>query len=135
MATKAKAPVRVKASHLAGEGDRRSVSKNMGVKGHQPTEQSRQQATMMAGLGLPQTMIALLIGCNEETLRKHYASELELGVAQATAAVAKTLYEKATKDRDLGAAIFWMKARAGWREVDKQTLNANVQALNITINV
>ena len=135
MATKAKAPLRVKASHLAGEGDRRSVSKNMGQRGHQATEQSRQQVTMMAGLGLPQTMIALLVGCNEETLRKHYGHELEMGVAQATAAVAKTLYEKATKDRDLGAAIFWMEARAGWREVDKQSLSANVQALNITINV
>lgn len=136
MATAEKKRKPVKAHDLGGGVDRRVVrNKNMGVKGHVPTESSRQQVTMMSGLGLTQAQIGLLVGCNEETLRKHYAHELEFGVAQATVQVAKTLYEKATKDRDLGAAIFWMKARAGWREVDKQSLSANVQALNITINV
>lgn len=135
MATAEKKRRPVKTHDLAGGSDRRLRSRNMGVKGHEPTEASRSQVTMMAGLGLTQAQIGLLVGCNEETLRKHYGHELEFGVAQATVQVAKTLYEKATKDRDLGAAIFWMKARAGWREVDKQSLNANVQALNITINV
>lgn len=87
-----------------------------GPVGHQPTEQSRMQARTLAGLGLPQDQIALLIGIDPKTLRKHYEAEMALGEAQATQQVATTLFTRATRDRDLGAAVFWMKCRAGWRE-------------------
>jgi hypothetical protein len=87
-----------------------------GRGGHQPTEQSRDKARTLAGLGLPQDMIALLLGIDAKTLRKHYEAEMALGSAQATQQVATTLFTRATRDRDLSAAIFWMKVRAGWSE-------------------
>lgn len=83
---------------------------------HRPTQSSRRRVLGLARLGLPQAQIALLIGISEPTLRKHYEPELARGEAEATEMVAKTLFHRATKGNDLSAAIFWMKARAGWSE-------------------
>jgi hypothetical protein len=69
-----------------------------------------------AAYGVPQAQIALLLGVALDTLRKHYLPQLDLGSAQATAKVAQTLYQRATSGNDLGATIFWLKARAGWSE-------------------
>lgn len=83
---------------------------------HVPNESTRAMVKTAAGLGLPQPMIGVLVGCSENTLRKHYPDELAMGKAQATFEVAKTLFHRATVGKDLGAAIFWLKAQAGWRE-------------------
>lgn len=82
----------------------------------EPTEDERFRAETLAGYGVPHKMIALLCGVSEPTLRKHLSDVLDLGEAKATSQVAQTLYMRATKGNDLGAAIFWLKARAGWRE-------------------
>lgn len=82
---------------------------------HEPTELLRTQVATMAGYGLTQPQIALLIDVSEGTLRKYYERELKLGEARATLTVSQTLYRRATSG-DLGAAIFWMKARGGWSE-------------------
>lgn len=82
---------------------------------HVPTAQQREQVKAMAGYGLPHDMIATILGIGERTLEMKYREELKLGSAQATALVAKTLFNRA-QNGDLGAAIFWLKARAGWRE-------------------
>ena len=81
-----------------------------------PTAERRNQVEVLAGFGLPQHQIAVLLGCDPKTLRKHFEVELSVGDAKATAKVAQTLFQLATVDRNVGAAIFWMKARAGWRE-------------------
>lgn len=80
-----------------------------------PTEQQRTQAKIMAGIGVPQKDIALILGIAENTLTTHLRKELDLGMAEANAKVAQTLYQQAIGG-NLGAAIFWLKARAGWRE-------------------
>lgn len=82
---------------------------------HAPTDKQRAEVSAYAGVGLPHEQIATLIDIDEKTLRKHYRKELDRGTAQATANVAKTLYQQATKG-NVAAMIFWMKARAGWRE-------------------
>jgi hypothetical protein len=41
---------------------------------------------------------------------------LDRGSIEATAKVAQTLFGMATSGQNVAAAIFWMKARAGWRE-------------------
>jgi hypothetical protein len=83
---------------------------------HEPTDQTRNVARTAAGFGLPQPMIATLVGVSESTLRHYYLEELKSGKAQACYAVAKTLYDRATTGKDLGAAIFFLKSQAGFRE-------------------
>jgi hypothetical protein len=53
-----------------------------------------------------------------KTLRKHYPAELDHGHVKANVRVAESLYRKATGEgrEAVVAAIFWLKARAGWRE-------------------
>ena len=45
-------------------------------------------------------------------------------IQQATAKVAQSLFHMATVDKNVAAAIFWMKARAGWREKHEIQLSA-----------
>ena len=80
-----------------------------------PSPEQRNQVEVLAGFGLPQHQIAVLLGCDPKTLRKHFDAELSLGDAKATAKIAQTLYNKAVAG-DTASLIFWLKARAGWRE-------------------
>ena len=68
---------------------------------------------------MPQDQIAALIGIAPDTLRKHYDLELGLGKAQASAAVAKTLFNKATVGQDTTAMIWWTKAQMRWAETQR----------------
>lgn len=89
----------------------------MSQKPHIPTEGTRAQVDALAGLvGLPQAEIAAFLSIDLKTLRKHYRKELDTATVKANAAVAKALFTKATKGNDTGAMIFWLKARAKWRE-------------------
>ena len=94
----------------------------MRFKPHRPTEKQRQQAQSASGLGLPHDQIAALIGISAPTLRIHYELELGLGKAQASAAVAKTLFNKATVGQDTTAMIWWTKAQMRWSETVRQEL-------------
>ncbi len=70
----------------------------------------------MAGYGVPHEGIAVMLEIDPKTLRRHYRQELDRGSVEATAKVAQSLFQMATVDKNVAAAIFWMKARAGWRE-------------------
>jgi hypothetical protein len=70
----------------------------------------------MSGYGVPHEGIAVLLEIDPKTLRRHYRQELDRGSVEATAKVAQSLFQMATVDKNVAAAIFWMKARAGWRE-------------------
>lgn len=74
----------------------------------------------MVGFGITQEQICKIIGISENTLRKYFADELENGVSRINSAVAQNLFAIATS-RDPGsvaAAIFWMKTRAQWKEIN-----------------
>ena len=73
----------------------------------------------MAAYGVPETEIGAVVGIDAKTLRKHYRQELDHGHTKANVKVAEALYRKALGEgrESVTAAIFWMKARAGWREV------------------
>ena len=94
--------------------------KKVGRKRFEPTEYQRKQVTTMAGYGMIPDQIAKVIGISAPTLRLHFDSELEDGLAKATFNMTQTLYQQATnKDKpNVVAAIFWLKARAGWRDAD-----------------
>ncbi|MCW5713439.1 MAG: hypothetical protein KIT43_02830 [Bauldia sp.] len=87
-------------------------------RGHQPDPLTRRQVEAMAGYGVPEVDIGGIIGIDPKTLRKHYRAELDYGHTKANIKVAENLYRKATGEgrESVTAAIFWLKARAGWRE-------------------
>lgn len=98
----------------------------MGRPSHRPDPVSRRQVEAMAGYGVPEVDIAGLIGVDAKTLRKHYRDELDHGHVKANVRVAENLFRKATGEgrEAVTAAIFWMKARAGWREVNLHEVTA-----------
>ena len=81
-----------------------------------PTDEQRRTVKALSGYGVPQEGIAIHIGIDAKTLRKHFRDDLDRGSVEATAKVAQSLFHLATIDKNVTAAIFWMKARAGWRE-------------------
>jgi hypothetical protein len=70
----------------------------------------------MSGFGIPHEQIATYIGIDAKTLRKHYRDDLDRGMIEATVKVAQTLFTMATVDKNVAAAIFFLKCRANWRE-------------------
>ncbi len=89
---------------------------------YEPTPEQRSQVEALTAFGITQEHIAAILGICVDTLAKYYRSELDLGVAKATARVASNLFKKATGDGKDSAvsAMFWLKTRAGWREVVRQ---------------
>ena len=103
----------------------------MGVS-FEPTEEQRKTVRAMSGFGIPQDDIATLLEIDAKTLRKHFRRELDRGMVEATAKVAQSLFLMATQGKNVAAAIFWMKARAGWREKHPE---GGTEADRLTINV
>lgn len=89
-----------------------------------PTDQQRKTVNAMAAYGIPQAEISAVIGCDRNTLMKHFRDELDTAAAQANAKVAESLFRRATGDgpSSVAAAIFWLKARAGWSEIRDQPM-------------
>ena len=85
-------------------------------EGFEPTEEQRRTVRAMSGFGLPETDIAVLIDVDLATLQAHFRRDLTRGAAEGTAKVAQSLFAMATREMNVTAMIFWMKARAGWRE-------------------
>jgi len=82
---------------------------------HQPTDKNRKLVESTSGLGLPQDQIAVLVGVDDKTLRKHYRTELNAGKAKANSNIAQTLYNKAMAG-DTASLIWWSKAQMKWSE-------------------
>ena len=98
---------------------------------HKPTEATRAQVDALAGLvGLPQADIAAFLQIDLKTLRKHYRKELDTATTKGNAAVAKALFTKATK-----AMIFWLKARAKWREKTVEEVNDEALQMPTRVNI
>jgi len=94
-----------------------------GRKPFQPTDPERKQVEALSGYGLPIEQIAVLIreGIDTDTLRKHFATELQSGKAKANAQVGKTLFQKVMAG-DTTAAIWWSKTQMKWSETQKHEL-------------
>ncbi|WP_431266838.1 hypothetical protein [Dankookia sp. P2] len=81
-----------------------------------PTDEQRRLVKAMAGYGVPHDDISLVVKCSPPTLRKRFRQELDIATIEANARVAQCLYQQATTPGNIAATIFWLKARAGWRE-------------------
>lgn len=101
---------------------------------HEPTEESRRLVKALAMTGTRHVDIAEKLSVSHDTLTKYYADELRDGRVDANAKVAQALYQNAING-NVTAMIFWLKTRAGWREVQTvQALDAEGNALSVVIN-
>jgi hypothetical protein len=49
--------------------------------------------------------------------------------------VAQSLFQMATQGKNVAAAIFWMKARAGWREKQEVQHSGDVSIIQVATGV
>ena len=96
-------------------------------------DRDRKQVETMVGMGLTQAQIAHIMQISVGSLQKYFPAELHVGMAAANLAVAKNLYEVATSKENgsVPAAIFWLKARAGWKTTEEDKEKDN----NVTIKI
>lgn len=63
---------------------------------HIPTDATRLAVKTHVAVGTPREIIARLIGCSADTITRHYQDEIDLGLAEANAAVGGTLLQLST---------------------------------------
>lgn len=94
-----------------------------------PTAEQRMTVKIMYACGMPHPQICSMIvnpatqaPIDDKTLRKVFRAELDSGLEVANGLVAQSLFKKATGSgpQSVTACIFWLKARAGWK--DKQVV-------------
>lgn len=75
---------------------------------------------MLTANGVSLDDVANVIGISANTCRKYYLDQLAIGRIKANAAVAEALFQHAigSGPQAVAAAIFWLRARAGWCEYD-----------------
>lgn len=80
------------------------------------------QVEKLGGLGLNFEEIANVLGINSGTFiryrKKHpeFSQALKMGVDKANTKVISSLFNNATIKDNLGAQIFWLKNRKGWKD-------------------
>ena len=87
-----------------------------------PTAKDRATVKTMVGYGIPQLEICAVLRITKPTLEKRCGVELDTGMAEANGAVAKSMFQMATKGPysvRYQAARFWLQCRAGWRDEDR----------------
>lgn len=92
------------------------------LDGWEPDDRDKRMIIVMSAYGASQDTIAEAIGIDRNTLAKHFADELAVGKARATAEVATTFYEKAISTELTGpsvsAGMFWLRTVGGWKLSD-----------------
>ena len=104
----------------------------------EPTAEQRRMVESMTGLGVPDYEVAKVMAISLPTLRKYFHEQLEVGHIKSNVQVAQTLFKVATDidhPRHVTAAIFWLKARAGWREAQVDEVGKKqIQADNARVS-
>ena len=103
-----------------------------GRPAHKPNDTSKAMVMEAIGMGMEQTMIAILLDVCPKTLRKFYRDELDTGKARANMTVAKSLYGRAISGKDTIASIFWLKARDGWQDTQKTVHEGLPEKISVT---
>ena len=96
---------------------------------HKPTPETSAQVEALSGYGITHDEIALYLGIDAKTLRKHYRDVLDKGTIKANVAVARALHKNATESNNVAAQIFWMKTRGGWKETQVVEHNGSVEMM------
>ena len=85
----------------------------MARRSFRPTQEECKLVKSLAAVGMRQEQICEMLRFRSpKTLRKHFREELDHGLAEATAAIARTAYEMALSGRYPAMLIFWLKCQA-----------------------
>jgi hypothetical protein len=93
----------------------RAGNKARGRPAYQKSDADIQRVERMAAYGIPHDHIAAILGISDETLRKYFRAELDLGKAKTVENVANSLVDVALSG-DVQAQKFFLSSRAGWAE-------------------
>lgn len=111
---------------------------------HKPTKETRSIVRSLSSFGVAQSKIAPYIGISENTLRKHYARELDYSELEANSKVSEFLFHLASGNaiedgasyaECSRAAMFWLKTRAGFRETTHLDHTSNGDKMDNTVVV
>lgn len=83
---------------------------------HQVTKSKKRMVFELIRSGHNHKDTARCMEISDNTLRKYYREEIDTAKTLGTTSVANALFKMATRGRNAAAAIFWMKAQAGWSE-------------------
>lgn len=88
---------------------------------HVVTDKRKREAGHLAGIGVPESLIAARFKISLPTLKKYYHVDMVEGRASKTAVVAKRAYRQASSvDASPRSTQYWLNAQAGWRETDNK---------------
>ena len=81
------------------------------------TDAERTHVTRLLALGTDQRVIAKMVNCDDNTLRKHFRDEIKESRAIVNAQIGCGVVARALKG-DNAASFFWLKTHGGpeWRE-------------------
>lgn len=109
--------------------------KKAGRPTFKPTDDKRLLVKELSGVGIKQEQIASILKISDDTLRKYFKEELELGIADAHANMARAIYKKAINGSEK-LMMYYGNCQMGWSEKSKvEITGANGGPLNIDINV
>lgn len=83
-----------------------------------PTKEQRSLVSALVAYGAGRKSIAQILEISEDAMMAHYRHELETGDVRANMKVAERLFQSAM-DGNVVAMTFWLRCRAGWRDVAK----------------
>lgn len=82
-------------------------------------DKTRKQVEQLAGLGLKDDQIALVVDLKEATMQRRCRKELDKGRAVARATIAKTAFSMGTSGECPSMTMFLCKTQLGWRETQR----------------
>ena len=91
-----------------------------------PTSEQREQVKTLAGRGVPEVNIAVLMGVAKHTLRKHCKAEIEAGRALAVSNVLGAVY-KAALAGEFKQQQLYLANTIGWTSSHKVELSGSLK--------
>lgn len=109
---------------------------------HIPTDGTRAEVRALCAYGVPQDDIAIYVGIDPKTLRKHYRDDLDASKVRANAKVRKFLFDAATGEAlakgasysdCLRGAMFWAKTQMGFKENQDDPSDGSAEAIQYEV--
>ena len=113
---------------------KRRMGRPKGSKNKNSREKANREAIqIMVASGVKQTVIGQLLGISSSSMQSKYKNELEHGSDILKTRISNALVQKAL-DGNVSAAIFYLKSKGGFREMDKDMTEENARLSDVERN-